>query len=216
MGAAGVGAIIQGVAEMGGNMINAAGLELERKQLFRNLGYQSKAQLLNLALQKAQWNREDTAIQRRVNDLKAAGLSPVLAAGQGASSSTPMRVEPQHGDFRFPYNAISTPDIAGMITNLLLTQSQIQKNTAETARIEQQTKLDLLNNPEKLRVLKGRADVLREDTFYRMLENAFFRETGIGRSSSELGRTAVDFTKIIDSVIRSAIGNQRGSNNNNK
>lgn len=37
-------------------------------------------------VQETTWQREDNATQRKVADLKAAGLSPVLAAGQGASS----------------------------------------------------------------------------------------------------------------------------------
>ena len=37
-------------------------------------------------LQRDIFNREDTSIQRLVADLKAAGLSPVLAAGQGAGT----------------------------------------------------------------------------------------------------------------------------------
>lgn len=54
----------------------------------------------NLEYQKQQQNitrdREDNSIQRRVADLRAAGLSPTLAAGSGATASAPIStVAPQ-------------------------------------------------------------------------------------------------------------------------
>lgn len=46
-------------------------------------------------LTREAWARDDTAVQRKVRDLEAAGLSKTLAAGGGADNSTPMQVKSQ-------------------------------------------------------------------------------------------------------------------------
>lgn len=76
--ASGITGITTAGINAGGNLItNLLNYNLQKKQF----AYQQD-------LQKQIFAREDNAIQRQVKDLKAAGLSPTLAAGGGANAGS--------------------------------------------------------------------------------------------------------------------------------
>ena len=83
-------ATIKGVNE--NKRVNDLNFQLQKE----NLAYQKD-------LQNIIFGREDNAVQRRVNDLRKAGLSPTLAAGSAAgagsvvSTSAPQRVSDLQG-----------------------------------------------------------------------------------------------------------------------
>lgn len=181
-----VGSIIQGAAQIGSNIINASGLELNRKIAYSNANMQQKAGLLGLLQQFATWDREDNAVQRRVADLRRAGLSPVLAAGQPAQAGPAMRIDATQNKFQFPMNAFNIEGIGALINNSMLTKSQIEKNDAEIDRTKTLTMLDLLNNPHKIKLMNAKQYVLYQDLVTKQLQNMIYKMTGIAPTGASI------------------------------
>ena len=121
----------------------AAGISATAQQLgnWYNARQVKKTNAYNEALMRESWQREDTAVQRRVEDLKNAGMSPLLAAGDAAQTSQPITTQAAKGSFNI--DALQALSLAQSIKE---SDASIAQKEAETLRINAVTQAQLNEN----------------------------------------------------------------------
>lgn len=125
-----------------GNMRNTDKTNQTNKDIAnQNLQFQNENLQYQKDLQKQIFAREDNAVQRRVDDLVAAGLSPTLAAGSAANAGQAIETQALHNDYSpktMPTYGLSSMIGAGL--DALRAVGELNKQKSEIEYLQNQSR----------------------------------------------------------------------------
>ena len=135
-------------------LVNAGSSVANTVAAFSNLALQKKQFKYQQDLQQIMFQREDTAAQRRAADLRAAGLSPTLAAGSAASVGPVVPTQaPQMGQIPDFSQAISVAlGLMQQKAQIAVSESQYELNQMQKEKVS--TDVDKLKSD----IVKNKAD----------------------------------------------------------
>lgn len=152
----------------------------------KNLEFQKEVFAYQKDLQERIFGREDNTMQRRVADLKMAGLSPVLASGMGAGTGAVVStVTPQR-----QRTSVNPLEIFG----LLKMKADISRTTAEENLLQAQaskTNVDALTSQTQAILNNERSNTERYNR-----DKA--EETGMSTRPSSVGQLVRDLVNTIN------------------
>ena len=159
-----VSSFITGAMNLGSNILTNQANERIAQQ---NLAFQKENLEYQKDLQQQIFNREDTAYQRKVNDLIAAGINPAVAAsGSGSSAGSVVSTQAPHNDMKYQAPQFN---LGSAIDTL--------KSLKQIASIEEQTNV-AKQQADYISSLKKKTD---SENVKIGLENGFFSKTQADR-----------------------------------
>lgn len=168
-----IGALIgAGISAAGGLIGSYMNNKAQKELNDENLSFQRENLDYQKALQKQIFEREDTAHEREVADLRKAGLNPLLSTGAGAQAGSVVPTEALHSDY--------APDYSGIASGFANAGSQIAQ--AEVNRQDLRMRQEMQR--EQIYTMQAQRAKIAADTANSLL--------GYNRGSAEFGEWSLN------------------------